>query len=125
NKKAGEAEFYQVEELGRDLFPTSLDYDLIDKIYTVTDKNCFNTAREICRWEGILAGGSAGGVMWAALQEAKQHPPGTNIVVIFPDSSERYLSKQIYDFLNGITLDELVAKVRFASADSIFFFIPF
>lgn len=93
----GEPQFYNVEEIGRDLFPTTLDYELIDKIYTVTDKDCFNTARLLCKQEGILAGGSVGGVIWAALQEAATMESGQTLVALACESGDRYLSKIFND----------------------------
>ena len=89
----GEPEFYTVEELGRDHFPTTLDFDLLDRIHTVTDKDCFNTARKLCRREGILVGGSAGGVVWAALQEARHMDDGQVLVALVGESGDRYLDK--------------------------------
>jgi cystathionine beta-synthase len=93
----GEPEYYNVEEIGRDTFPTTLDFDVIDKIYTVTDKDCFNTARLLCKTEGILAGGSAGGVIWAALREAENMDSGQNVIALLCESGERYLSKVYND----------------------------
>jgi O-acetylserine dependent cystathionine beta-synthase len=52
--------------------------------------------KELAKREGLLVGSSSGAAFFAALQEAKKAEPGTNIVVIFPDSSERYLSQKIY-----------------------------
>jgi cystathionine beta-synthase len=93
NQNVTEAQFYHVEEIGRDLYPTSLDYELIDKIYTVSDRDCFNMARLLCKSEGILVGGSAGAVIWAALQEATTMEKGQTIVTLICESGDRYLSK--------------------------------
>jgi cystathionine beta-synthase len=68
----------------------------VDDCYQVTDKECFLTARELTRKEGLFSGGSAGGVVCGALKFAKEHPECRTIVVILPDSGSRYLSK-VYD----------------------------
>ncbi|MFQ6116025.1 MAG: pyridoxal-phosphate dependent enzyme, partial [bacterium] len=65
----------------------------IDEIYTVTDKESFNMARRISREEGIFVGGSSGTAACAALKLAKNLPQDRVVVVIFPDTGERYLSK--------------------------------
>ncbi len=106
----GESQFYNVEEIGRDLFPTTLDFDLIDKIYTVSDKDCFNMARRLCRMEGILAGGSAGGVIRAALLEAATMGPDQTLVALICESGDRYLSK-IYN-------DSWMAENQFLEEDT-------
>jgi O-acetylserine dependent cystathionine beta-synthase len=68
-----------------------------DTIYTVKDKDAFQLVKEAARKEGLLIGSSSGSALYAALKEAEVAQPGTNIVTIFPDSSERYLSKAIYE----------------------------
>lgn len=109
NQEVNDPQFYNVEEIGRDLFPTTLDYDLIDKIYTVSDRACFNTARSLCKNEGILAGGSAGGVIWAALKEAATMEKGQTLVALICESGDRYLSK-IYN-------DSWMAENQFLEED--------
>ncbi len=91
------SKFYHVEEIGRDIFPTTLDFDVIDKIYTVTDRDCFNTARLLCKKEGILSGGSGGGVVWAAIKEAECMESGKILVALLCESGDRYLSKVYND----------------------------
>ncbi|MCG0239769.1 MAG: cysteine synthase A [Firmicutes bacterium] len=87
---------HRTEGIGVEAIYPTLDLSLADEIYTVRDDDAFAMVRELARREGVLAGSSSGAAFWAALQEAHRHPPGTRIVVIFPDSSERYLSKRIY-----------------------------
>lgn len=90
---------HRTEGIGVEFIPETLDTTLIDRIWTVPDAEAFRMVRELARRHGLLVGSSSGAVFWAALEEAKRAPAGrvTNIVVIFPDSSERYLSKHIYD----------------------------
>jgi len=87
---------HKTEGIGVEYIYPTLDMSLVDEIYTVTDEDAFAMVKALAAREGCLVGSSSGAAFWAALQEAKQHGPGTSMVVIFPDSSERYLSKQIY-----------------------------
>lgn len=94
--KGGSPGPHKTEGIGVERIYPTLDMSLVDEIYTVTDADAFDTVKELARQEGVLAGSSSGAACWAALQEVRRHRPGASVVVIFPDSSERYLSKQIY-----------------------------
>ena len=87
---------YKAEGFGEDFIPTALDIEMVDDCYQVTDKECFLTARELTRREGLFTGGSGGGAVCGAVKFAKEHPECRTIVVILPDSGSRYLSK-VYD----------------------------
>jgi cystathionine beta-synthase len=87
---------YKAEGFGEDFIPTTLDIEMVDDCYQVTDKECFVTARELTRKEGLFVGGSGGAVVSGAIKFAKEHPECKTIVVILPDSGSRYLSK-LYD----------------------------
>jgi cystathionine beta-synthase len=89
----GEPHTYKVEGIGEDFIPGAYDWDVIDDVIQVNDKNSLNTARRLARDEGILGGASCGTALWAALEEAKKQPKGAIVVVILPDTGERYLSK--------------------------------
>jgi len=94
--KGGVPGSHRTEGIGVEFIPETLDMTLVDDIYTVLDDDAFAMVKELAVREGVLAGSSSGAAFWAALQEAKKSRAGINIVVIFPDSSERYLSKAIY-----------------------------
>lgn len=80
-----------------EFLPPFMDPEYFDAIYTIFDDDAFRRVSELARREGLLVGSSSGAAFHAALLEAEQAKPGTNIVVIFPDGSERYLSKNIYE----------------------------
>ncbi len=91
--KAGSFHVYKVEGIGEDYLVKDVDFGLLDDIIRVSDRNSFLTARTLARKEGIFAGGSSGAAVWAALQVAAEVDAGKNIVVMIPDSGNRYLSK--------------------------------
>jgi O-acetylserine dependent cystathionine beta-synthase len=74
-----------------------MDTSYFDSIYTIQDEDAFRRVKELAKKEGLLVGSSSGAAFHAALLEAENAKPGTNIVTVFPDSSERYLSKKIFE----------------------------
>ena len=94
--KITEANSYLVEGFGEDIIPTTMDFDPVDEIVRVSDKECFQYTRRLVREEGIFAGGSSGGALCGAIKYAERLDEPKNIVVILPDSGARYLSK-IFD----------------------------
>ncbi len=92
-KGDAEARPYKVEGIGEDLVPGTLWFEYIDEVHTVTDRESFNMARRLAREEGLLVGGSSGSACSVAVKIARDLPDGAVVVVVFPDSGERYLSK--------------------------------
>ncbi|HZE18732.1 MAG TPA: pyridoxal-phosphate dependent enzyme, partial [Candidatus Angelobacter sp.] len=92
-KKMVPPKTYKVEGIGEDFLPGTLDFSMIDEVIPVNDAQSLNIARRLAREEGILAGGSSGTALFAALQVARQAKPGQVVVVLIPDTGERYLSK--------------------------------
>jgi cystathionine beta-synthase len=87
---------YLVEGIGKDTWPRTLDPSVVDEWVQVSDRDSFVVARRLAREEGILAGGSSGTTVWAALEVAKRFGPGDRILTMLPDSGRSYLSK-FYD----------------------------
>jgi O-acetylserine dependent cystathionine beta-synthase len=87
---------HKTEGIGMEFLPPYMDDTYFDSIHTISDEEAFSMVKALAIKEGLLVGSSSGAAFRAALIEAEQAKPETNIAVIFPDSSERYLSKNIY-----------------------------
>jgi cystathionine beta-synthase len=88
---------YQVEGIGMELFPRNYDPTLVDEIIRIDDRTSFYWARRLAREEGILAGGSSGTALAAALIYSRRLTPNDVVVVLLPDTGRGYLSKQFND----------------------------
>lgn len=88
---------YNLEGIGEDMLVKAIDFDIIDDMIQVNDKESFLMARRLAREEGIFAGGSSGAAVVAALKIAENLDKNKMIVVILPDSGSRYLSKIFND----------------------------
>ncbi|WP_339909959.1 cysteine synthase A [Symmachiella dynata] len=88
---------HKIQGIGAGFIPDILDVSLIDEVVQVTNEESFETARRIAREEGITCGISCGAAMAAALKVAAQpESAGKTIVVVLPDSGERYLSTPLF-----------------------------
>jgi cystathionine beta-synthase len=92
-KKMGHARPYLVEGIGEDIVPSAFEYQYVDDVVTVGDRDSFNMARRLSREEGLMVGGSCGSAVVVALGVAAKLGKGKIVVVLLPDSGERYLSK--------------------------------
>ena len=91
------AQAYKIEGIGSDVITGALDPDIIDEIIPIPDELSFLNAREFALQEGILGGGSTGSAVWAARKIAGSLNETDVVVVIIPDSGNRYLSKCFSD----------------------------
>lgn len=84
---------YRLEGIGEDFIPGTLNMGVIDEMVTVSDRDAFLTARRLAREEGILAGGSSGAAVFAALCVARQLGQDSTVVAILPDTGRSYINK--------------------------------
>lgn len=90
---------HKIQGIGAGFVPKTFDREVIDEIITVDNDDAIRTSRELSKTEGLLVGISAGAAMYAATQlAARPENKGKNIVVLLPDTGERYLSTVLYAF---------------------------
>jgi cysteine synthase A len=94
----GQAGPHKIQGIGAGFVPEVVNKTIIDEIITVKEEDAGVTARKLAKEEGILVGISSGAAMWAALQVSmREEMSGKRIVVLLPDSGERYLSTWLWD----------------------------
>jgi cysteine synthase A len=91
----GEEGDYEIEGIGNSFVPSTMDMTLVDRFIQVSDESAFEVVKRLALTEGILAGSSSGAALAAAVELADSLEQGT-IVVILPDSGERYFSKSLW-----------------------------
>ena len=92
---------HKIQGIGAGFVPKNYDNEVIDEVFDVENDDAIRTSREVAQQEGVLVGISAGAALYAATQIAKRpENKGKNVVVLLPDTGERYLSTVLYDFEN-------------------------
>lgn len=93
----GRAGAHKIQGIGAGFVPAVLNTSVYDEIITVKNEDAFAAAREVAAVEGLLVGISSGAALWAATELAKRpENAGKNIVVVLPDTGERYLSTALF-----------------------------
>lgn len=93
----GKAGAHKIQGIGAGFIPKNYDASVVDGIIQVTNEEAFHTSRELARQKGVLVGISSGAAMYAALQLARlPENRGKRIVVLLPDTGERYLSTELF-----------------------------
>lgn len=93
----GVAGAHKIQGIGAGFVPDVLDTKVYDEIITVSNENAFATGKRIGKSEGVLVGISSGAAVWAAIELAKRpENKGKNIVVLLPDTGDRYLSTPLF-----------------------------
>ncbi len=88
---------HKIQGIGAGFIPQVLNRDVVDEVIQVSNENAGETARQLAKLEGILAGISSGAALWAALEVAKRKEnKGKLIVVVLPDTGERYLTTWLF-----------------------------
>lgn len=96
-KRLIEPKVYMIEGIGEDMLCETMHFEVIDDIVQVSDVEAFFMARRLAREEGILAGGSSGAAVYAALKISKDLSKDKVVVVILPDTGRNYISKIFND----------------------------
>ncbi|MBO0576262.1 cysteine synthase A [Clostridium botulinum] len=91
----GEKESYDIEGIGNDFIPDTMDMSLVDKVIKVNDEEAYEMVKLLALKEGLIVGSSSGAAVSAALKLAEKIDKG-NIVTVLPDRGDRYFSKNIY-----------------------------
>lgn len=90
---------HKIQGIGAGFIPKVMDMSLVDEIVTVSNEDAFAAARDVAKSDGLLVGISSGAVIHAAAQiAARPENEGKNIVILLPDTGERYLSTSLFEF---------------------------
>ena len=93
----GYAGAHGLQGIGANFVPENLDRNIIDEIITVTEEDAYKAARTFATTEGLLVGITSGAALYAAMEVSKQMPKDARIVVLLPDTGERYLSTPLFE----------------------------
>lgn len=94
----GKAGPHKIQGIGAGFVPRVLNVDILDEILTVSNEEAFKTARDLAKKEGILAGISSGAAVASALRIAKREGRNKTILAVAPDTGERYLTTELFNY---------------------------
>jgi cystathionine beta-synthase len=106
---------WTIEGIGEDFIPPNADLSLVDRAYSISDKEAVETARALLAKEGILGGSSSGTLLAAALRYCREQTESKRVVTLVPDSGNKYLSKIYNDYWvleQGLAERELHGDLR-------------
>ena len=94
----GSAGAHQIQGIGAGFVPATLNTGIYDEVIPVANEDAYAAGRAAAKTDGVLVGISSGAALWAAIQLAKRpENRGKTIVVLLPDTGERYLSTPLFD----------------------------
>jgi cysteine synthase A len=118
--KGGTHNPHRLQGIGAGLVPAIYDPKVVDRIEDVTFDDAQRIARRLAKEEGIFVGISSGAIAWAGLQVAKDLGPGKRVVIILPDTGERYLSTPLFEYTDLVnqpaTTPQMLADQAAAAA---------
>jgi len=94
---------HRFQGMGPGFVPANLDRSVIDRIMKAWEEDSFPIARRLAREEGLFVGMSTGGMVWAALEVARELGPGHRVVTVAPDSGARYLTTSLFSTEEDVT----------------------
>jgi len=114
--KGGTHSPHRLQGIGAGMIPAIYDAKVVDRIVDVTFDDAQATARRLSKEEGIFVGISSGAIAWAAIEIAKELGPGKRVVVILPDSGERYLSTPLFEYTDLVNQPATTPQMLAAAA---------
>jgi cysteine synthase A len=96
--KGGTHNPHKLQGIGAGIIPAIYDATLVDRVVDVTFEDAQSTARRLSKEEGVFVGISSGAIAWAAIEIAKELGAGKRVVVVLPDTGERYLSTPLFEY---------------------------
>jgi cysteine synthase A len=114
--KGGPYAPHKIQGIGPSFIPAIYDKDVVDRVFDVTYDQAVDTARRLAKQEGILVGISSGAIAWAAIEIAKELGAGKRVVVVLPDTGERYLSTPLFEYTELVNQPATTPKSVAAAA---------
>ncbi|HXA15786.1 MAG TPA: cysteine synthase A [Thermoanaerobaculia bacterium] len=114
--KGGPYAPHKLQGIGPSFVPAIYDKDVVDRVFDVTYDQAVDTARRLAKQEGILVGISSGAIAWAAIEIAKELGAGKRVVVVLPDTGERYLSTPLFEYTDLVNQPATTSQPAAAAA---------